>query len=90
MRPQLFDENPIEQMKRNVKIHLFRDRDPVELTRLVSADAAVFGSDFPHPEGLAHPLRFAEKLVGLPEEDIRKVMGGNLDDMLGVAAEVGG
>jgi predicted TIM-barrel fold metal-dependent hydrolase len=81
----LFAEHPVEQLKRNVKIHLFRDRDPVELTRLVGADAAVFGSDFPHPEGQANPLDFADKLAGLPAEDIRKVMGGNLDRILGIA-----
>ena len=79
-----FDENPVDTVKRNVKIHLFRDRDPVELTRLVSADAAVFGSDFPHPEGQADPLDFADQLAGLPADDIRKVMGGNLDRILGV------
>jgi predicted TIM-barrel fold metal-dependent hydrolase len=71
-------------MRRNVKIHLFRDRDPVELVRLVGADAAVFGSDFPHPEGQANPLEFADKLVGLDEDELALVMGGNLDQMLGV------
>jgi predicted TIM-barrel fold metal-dependent hydrolase len=84
MQRPLFAEHPVEQLKRNVKIHLFRDRDPVELTRLVGADAAVFGSDFPHPEGQANPLDFADKLAGLPADDIRKVMGGNLDRILGV------
>jgi predicted TIM-barrel fold metal-dependent hydrolase len=86
--PQLFDEDPVEQVKRNIKIHLFHDRDPVELTRLVGADAAVFGSDFPHPEGQANPMDFADKLTGLPESDIHKVMGGNLDQLLGVTASV--
>jgi predicted TIM-barrel fold metal-dependent hydrolase len=84
----LFDENPLEVMRRNVKIHLFRDPDPVGLVNLVGADAAVFGSDFPHPEGQANPLEFADKLAGLPEDDIAKIMGGNLDKMLGVTQPV--
>jgi predicted TIM-barrel fold metal-dependent hydrolase len=71
-----------------VKIHLFRDPDPVGLVNLVGADAAVFGSDFPHPEGQANPLEFADKLAGLPEDDIAKIMGGNLDKMLGVTQPV--
>jgi predicted TIM-barrel fold metal-dependent hydrolase len=83
-----FDEDPVEQFARHVKIHLFRDRDPVGLTRLVGADAAVFGSDFPHPEGQANPLDFADKLVGLSEDEVRKVMGGNLDRLLGLDAEL--
>ncbi|MGE0796398.1 MAG: amidohydrolase family protein [Acidimicrobiia bacterium] len=85
---QLFEENPLEVMRRNVKIHLFRDPDPVGLVRLVGADAAVFGSDFPHPEGQANPLDFADKLAGLDDDEIRLVMGGNLDRMLGVEQPV--
>jgi predicted TIM-barrel fold metal-dependent hydrolase len=74
-------------VKGNIKIHLFRDRDPVELTRLVGADAVVFGSDFPYPEGQANPLDFADALRGLSEDDVRKVMGGNLERMLGATAD---
>lgn len=84
--PSLFDEDPVAVFKRNIKVHLFRDPDPVSLVRQLGADVCVFGSDFPHPEGQADPLDFADRLQGLSEDDKARVMGGNLDLMLGIAA----
>lgn len=83
---QLFDANPIEQFKTNVKVHLFHDPDPVGLIREIGAETCVFGSDFPHPEGRSNPLDFAAALEGLTEAEVALVMGGNLDRMLGITA----
>jgi predicted TIM-barrel fold metal-dependent hydrolase len=39
----------------------------------------LFGSDWPHPEGLAEPCSYVDHLPeGLADEDLRKIMGGNL------------
>jgi hypothetical protein len=35
---------------------------------------------------LADPVSYAKELESLPEEDIRKIMGGNLAEALKVAA----
>ena len=48
----------------------------------------LFGSDFPHPEGLADPVSYVDELAGLPEESIRKIMGGNLAALMGVDARI--
>jgi predicted TIM-barrel fold metal-dependent hydrolase len=53
------------------------------LIELLGAERVLFGSDYPHPEGMADPITFVDDLQGLPEEDIRKVMGGNLNRLLG-------
>ena len=50
------------------------------------ADHVIFGSDFPHVEGLADPLSWAEELHGLPDEELRLVMGGNMMQLLGISA----
>ena len=39
---------------------------------------SMFGSDFPHPEGLRDPLGFSDDIGSLPIEDQELVMGGNL------------
>lgn len=80
--PALFEEDPLEVFARNITIHAFRDPDPVDLIGLVGVDRVVFGSDFPHPEGLADPLSFHEDIAGLPEADRAKVMGGNVARLL--------
>ena len=86
--PGLYQEDPLKVLKRNVWVHPFHEEDPSGLIDLVGADRVVFGSDFPHPEGLAEPLSYLEELEGLPESDIARIMGGNLSDVVtpGVAA----
>ena len=87
--PQTFDEDPVEVFKRNVWVSPFHEDDIGELVGMIGADHIVFGSDFPHPEGLAEPCSYLDHLPpGLPEEDVVKIMGANLADVMrvGVAA----
>jgi hypothetical protein len=42
----------------------------------------LFGSDFPHPEGLGDPLEFVDELAGLPQPVVERVMGQNLQELL--------
>jgi len=61
----------------------FFEEDPVPLIDKIGADRVLFGSDWPHPEGLAEPLDFAEKLVGRVDDDtLRKVMRTNAVDLI--------
>jgi len=45
----------------------------------------LFGSDYPHPEGLADPASYVDELAGLDEESVRNIMGGNLARLMNVA-----
>jgi predicted TIM-barrel fold metal-dependent hydrolase len=76
--PVLFDENPMDVLRRNVFIHIFQDPNPVELIRMLGVENSMFGSDFPHPEGLRDPLAFSEQITELSREEQALVMGGNL------------
>jgi predicted TIM-barrel fold metal-dependent hydrolase len=86
MAPNFFDEHPVEAFKRNIYVHPFHEEDPIGLVKLIGADRVLFGSDFPHPEGLADPLAFVDDLKGLSDEEIRLVMGGNLAQLMQVDA----
>ncbi|HET9609913.1 MAG TPA: amidohydrolase family protein [Acidimicrobiales bacterium] len=83
--PYLFDEDPVAVFTRNVFVHPFHEDDPKGLVALLGADNVLFGSDYPHPEGLADPISFVDDLAGLPDDDIAKVMGGNLSRLMNVA-----
>ena len=83
--PHLFEEDPVAVFRRNVFVHPFHEEDPAGLCELIGADNVIFGSDFPHPEGLADPLAFVDDLAGLSHEDTAKVMGGNLARLMNVA-----
>jgi len=83
--PHLFAEDPVEVFKRNIFVHPFHEEDPRGLVELLGADNVLFGSDFPHPEGMSDPISFVDDLEGLPDEDIAKVMGGNMSRLMNVA-----
>jgi predicted TIM-barrel fold metal-dependent hydrolase len=83
--PVLFDDDPIEIFKRNIYIHAFHEPDPLGLIDLgVPVDHLVFGSDFPHPEGMADPLAYSEVVENLPEDQQALIMGGSIAKALKV------
>lgn len=81
--PQLFEENPVEAFKRNAYVHPFLEDDVLGVVEELGADHVLFGSDFPHPEGIGDPISFVDQLEGLPDDDIRKIMGGNMHQLMG-------
>ncbi len=83
----MFDEDPIVAFKRDIHVHPFHEEDPIGLIDLVGVDNVVFGSDYPHPEGMYDPTGFYDELTELSEEDKAKVMGGNLNKLMGFAAD---
>lgn len=84
MRPGSFDENPVEVFKRNIYVHPFHEENPQGLADLIGVDHVLFGSDYPHPEGMSDPITFVDDLHGMPHDDIAKIMGGNLAKLMGI------
>jgi predicted TIM-barrel fold metal-dependent hydrolase len=86
--PQAFMEDPVEAFKRNVWVSPFHEDDIGQLIELLGSDHILFGSDYPHPEGLAEPCSYLDHLPPLPEDDVAKIMGGNLARIMKVGATV--
>jgi predicted TIM-barrel fold metal-dependent hydrolase len=82
--PQDFPEDPIAVFKRNIHVSPFWEEDLGALAELIGVDHVLFGSDYPHPEGLADPASYVGQLEGAPEETVRKIMGGNLARLMNV------
>ena len=82
--PQDLLEDPVEVFKRNIYVSPFWEEDLGALAELIGSEHVLFGSDYPHPEGLADPASYVDELAGLPEESIRKIMGGNLAALMQV------
>jgi predicted TIM-barrel fold metal-dependent hydrolase len=79
MRGPLFDEDPRETFRRHVWVSPFYEDDLVDLARMIGMDRIIFGSDWPHAEGLADPLSYVEDLddAGFTQADVDRVMYAN-------------
>jgi predicted TIM-barrel fold metal-dependent hydrolase len=84
--PNAFSEDPIEAFKRCVYITPFWEDRFSEIVKMVGTDRVLFGSDWPHPEGLKDPITFVDELTDFDEEDVAKIMGGNLMKLMKVSA----
>jgi len=82
--PQAFPEDPVLAFKRNLYVHPFHEEDTPGLVGLLGADHVLFGSDYPHPEGMSDPLSFVDELKGLDQQDVELVMGGTMRHLLGL------
>jgi predicted TIM-barrel fold metal-dependent hydrolase len=86
----LFDENPVDVFNRNVWIHIFHEPDPQGIIDLgIPVDHLMFGSDFPHPEGMSDPLAYSEVVQDLPMEHQELIMGGSLERAMKVGEYAG-
>ncbi len=79
-------ERPSDIFKRHVSVSPYHEEDIVALAGVIGDDRVLFGSDYPHPEGLAEPRDFAESVAPLGPEAVRRIMGDNLRGLLGTAA----
>jgi predicted TIM-barrel fold metal-dependent hydrolase len=55
----------------------YHEEDVSGLIDLLGPEHVLFGSDFPHAEGLANPVDFVESISDRSEEEIRLVMREN-------------
>lgn len=77
---------PSEIFKRHVFVSPYYEENLVALTDLIGPSQVVFGSDYPHCEGLEHPVDFVEGLESLPAEHIRMIMRDNARKLVGLDA----
>ena len=85
--PQGFLEDPVEVFKRNIYVSPFWEDDLPALADLIGEEHVLFGSDYPHPEGLADPVSYVAELEGASESAIRNIMGGNVARLMNVPNE---
>jgi predicted TIM-barrel fold metal-dependent hydrolase len=80
--PGEFTADPYELFRKHVWVSPFFEDDVTALVNLVGADRVVFGSDWPHVEGLAEPASFAKEISGLSDADIRTIMHDNARELV--------
>jgi predicted TIM-barrel fold metal-dependent hydrolase len=76
--------NPVEEIKNRIHISPFPEEGVSDLIDVMGVENVLFGSDYPHPEGLSQPTRYADVLQHLSIADQAKIMGGNLSRLVTV------
>ena len=80
--PEAFPGNPIEEIKNRIYVSPFYEEGIDDLINLIGVDQVLYGSDWPHPEGLAEPTHYVTALEHLSMDDQAKIMGGNLSRLI--------
>ena len=75
--PSWFDEDPVELYRKHVWMNPFWEDNVYEIVELMGADHVIFGSDWPHIEGMPTPLDYLEEVKDLNDGDLQLVMRDN-------------
>ena len=84
-QPFMFAKDPVEQFREHVWIAPFYEDDIDLLAEVIGDDRLLFGSDYPHAEGLAVPTRFIEDIANFSPDSVRRIMRDNARVFLGLA-----
>ena len=76
-QPQAFHEDPLETFKRHIWIAPYYEDDIRNLADHIGTSQVLMGSDFPHAEGLADPVKFVDELEGFDDREVRAIMRDN-------------
>ena len=79
------EERPSEVFRKRCLVAPFPEENVDRVVEMTSIEPLVFGSDFPHGEGLAEPSDYLPQLKNLSEADVRALMRGNMARFLGLA-----
>jgi predicted TIM-barrel fold metal-dependent hydrolase len=79
--PRYFGADPVETFRRHVWINPFWEDDVDELTALMGAERVIFGSDWPHIEGMPQPLDYVPELAKLDDEAKRRILRENAREL---------
>jgi predicted TIM-barrel fold metal-dependent hydrolase len=79
--PGYFGEDPIDAFRRNIWINPFWEDDVHEVVDCMGADRVIFGSDWPHIEGMPAPLDYLAELKEFDDDDRRRILLDNVTEL---------
>lgn len=80
--PTAFTRDPLETLREHCFVAPYYEDDIPTLRDIIGAESILFGSDFPHAEGLAEPMSFLSELEDFSADEVRRVMRENSFSLL--------
>jgi predicted TIM-barrel fold metal-dependent hydrolase len=81
--PWVFAEDPLDTIRQHVWVTPYYEEDIRHLADTIGVERVLFGSDWPHGEGLADPLSFTDELSAFNPDEVRRIMHDNCAELLG-------
>ena len=82
-----FIQRPLlDTLRDHLWVSPYPEEDPREVIEILGEERVLFGSDYPHPEGLAEPRAYVRQLKGFSDASVRRIMRENTAGLLGLAA----
>ena len=80
--PFAFGSDPVEQFRHQVWVAPYYEDDMEMLRDAIGIDRLLFGSDFPHAEGLPEPTMFLKDIPTLNADETRTMMRDNVLELI--------
>jgi predicted TIM-barrel fold metal-dependent hydrolase len=80
--PTRFRQHPRDLFHKHFFVAPAYEDDMDELATLLPEERILFGSDFPHPEGLAEPLDYLKEFTAYPAAAVEKIFSTNLAGLI--------
>jgi len=84
--PFAFDRHPVDQFKEQVWVAPYYEDDMARLKDEVGIERLLFGSDFPHTEGLPEPTLFVKDIPTFDAAETKAIMRDNVVALMGIGA----
>jgi predicted TIM-barrel fold metal-dependent hydrolase len=80
--PGYWKNDPVDTLRRHVWINPFWEDDVTVVAECMGTDRVIFGSDWPHVEGLPEPLDYVRELKGFDTDETRRILLDNVQELL--------
>ncbi|MEO5837905.1 MAG: amidohydrolase family protein [Acidimicrobiales bacterium] len=74
--------DPVETFRQHVYVSPYPEESLEEVARIMTPDRVVFGSDWPHPEGVARPSDFFAATGSLSDRELTRIARDNALDLM--------
>jgi predicted TIM-barrel fold metal-dependent hydrolase len=80
--PRAFKEHPRDTFNRHFYVAPFYEDKPDTLREFIPVERMLFGSDFPHPEGVKEPLDYLDDFKSFKPDELEKIFSTNLKGLI--------
>lgn len=76
-----FEHDPVETFRQHVWVNPFWEDDVRDVVHLMGADRVIFGSDWPHIEGMPLPLDYVKELAPFDDAARQRILRDNTREL---------